>query len=248
MNRTLLLVLPLLALGAADLAAQRTLDFSGYEWLIRRSDGPEGPGPNVFLDNRRTVWVDEEGALHLRIWNRDRAWYTAEVRLQESLGYGTYHFTTAGTLRFESPEVILGLFLYDHDAPDEFFREIDIEYGRFGNPAAPEAQFAVQPFDAPGNRHAFMLPGEKALEPDQVMTHAFRWTAGELVFRVALGDHRDLFVLADDDPRMVSGWVLSGDAVPEPGTETVHINLWLYQGDRPAVEHEVVIASFRFDR
>ena len=78
------------------------------------------------------------------------------------------------------------------------------------------------------------------------MTHAFRWGPGRLAFRAAVGEHRDVFALPHDHPQMVSSWVLSGTSVPAPGAETVHINLWLYEGRRPSREHEVVLRSFSF--
>ena len=104
MNRILCqaLVVAILALLAADPAAAqttpRTYEFSGYTWELRRSNGLEGPGPNRFLDNRRTIWMDEDGNLHLKVWERLGAWFSAEVLLTESLGYGTYTFETIGEL------------------------------------------------------------------------------------------------------------------------------------------------------
>lgn len=236
----LLLVMP------ASVSAQRTIQFSGYEWHVRRTDEAQGPGPNLFLDTQRAVRSDETGALHLRIWNRGDDWHSAEVRLLESLGYGTYHFQTEGRLEFQSPLVILGLFLYDHTAPEENHREIDIEFGRFGDPDAPAAQFAVQPFATPGNRYQFDLPVAPVSSGDQVITHAIRWQPGALAFRAAAGDHADLFRLPADDPHMIAAWDLAGESVPAPGAETVHMNLWLYRGRAPEEPVEVVIRRFWF--
>jgi hypothetical protein len=214
----------------------RTADFSGYEWLFRRTREPEGPGPNVFLDNPRTIWVDDLGYLHLRVWTRGGRWYCSEARLAESLGYGTYEFVLESEPRFSGPSVILGLFTYDHEAPDADHREINIEFGRFGDPKTPGTQYAMQPFDEPGNQYRFPPPSG-----DQPSTHGFCWLPGRIESRSAVAD---LFALSPEDDALLRTFVIDSDQVPLPGSETVHINLWLYRGEAPPSDQEVVVRSF----
>jgi hypothetical protein len=235
----LLPVLPLLAEG-------RSVVFDGYQWDFRRTREPEGPGPNVFLDNPRTIWLSDAGELHLKVWSRNGRWYTSEARLSESLGYGEYEFETRGDLAFTSPNVILGLFLYDHSAPDVYHREIDIEFGRFGDPGHSQGQFAVQPYDARGNSSGFPLPDSP--EPDfaPVYTHAFRWSPGRVEFRTVSGSVEGVFGLPADHNRIVAVHVVTGDVVPAPGAETVHVNLWLFQGQPADRDYEVVLSRFAF--
>ena len=77
-------ILALLATATATAQTiPRTTEFSGFTWELRRSNGLEGPGPNRFLDNRRTIWLDDDGNLHLKVWERLGAWFSAEVVLTE---------------------------------------------------------------------------------------------------------------------------------------------------------------------
>src|SRR5688572_27783321 len=70
-------------------AAAVSLDFAGRTWNIKQSTSPVGPGPNRFSANPNDVWVDAAG-LHLTIHKYSNVWYSTEVILNESLGYGTY--------------------------------------------------------------------------------------------------------------------------------------------------------------
>ncbi len=220
----------------------RMIHFSGYEWTVRDTEGREGPGPNRFSADEQGVRVDNQGRLHLSVWNHGPTWYTSEVRLPDGHGYGTYVFETQGPLRFSSPEVVLGLFTFDHGAPQLAYREIDIEFGQFGTPRKPDAQFVLHPFPPVENRLEFDLPDEL---PD-IMTHAFRWTERRVAFRSLSGSHYDPFELHADDPQVISDWEVQGPGVPDPGNARVHMNLWLYQGRRPAEPASVIIRAFRF--
>ena len=221
----------------------RTCEFSGYTWELRRSNGPEGPGPNRFLDNRRTIWLDDAGDLHLKVWERLGVWFAAEVVLTESLGYGTCIFETIGEIDDMDPPVILGMFTYDHN-PEYDHREIDIEYGLFGAARGPNAQFVLQPFDKAGNRLQFSADLD-----GHYLTHAFQWTPDAIVFASYHGHRADelaagnLFAVSDDS--VLARWTFDGD-VPPPGEEKIHINLWLYQTEHPSRDHEVVFRSFTF--
>jgi hypothetical protein len=70
----------------------KTLQFSGYDWLVKTSDSKVGPGPNYFSDSADNVFVDAQGQLHLRITESDGRWYCAEIISTRSFSYGTYRF------------------------------------------------------------------------------------------------------------------------------------------------------------
>ena len=238
--RTLLLC-SAIVLVALPAAAERRLEFSGYEWIVRHTREPEGPGPNRFVANPSTVWVDDEGALHLRTWQRSGRWYCAEIILDAEVGYGTYEFTLeADPARFD-PQVILGFFTYDTDAVDADHREIDVELGRFGDPSRGHAQYVVQPASEPGNAYVFdtRLSGSHS-------THGFRWSPGRVDFRSVHGHTDDVFEDGIASERIIQEWYTAGVAVPEPGDERLRINLWLYRGEPATRDHEVVIQSVRF--
>src|ERR1051325_2683275 len=54
------------------------IQFSGSEWEIRDS-GLSGPGPNLW--DRKNVWLDENGDLHLKITHAPDGWHCAEVTM-----------------------------------------------------------------------------------------------------------------------------------------------------------------------
>ncbi|MFW5689994.1 MAG: glycoside hydrolase family 16 protein [Spirochaetota bacterium] len=234
-----LLSLLLLLMTVSTVPAERRVEFSGYEWIVRRSGGLEGPGPNRFSDASEVVRVDESGGLRLAIVRRGAGWVCAEVILDRSLGYGTYEFAVEIEPGALEPQVILGMFTYDDDAPDAYHREIDVELGRFGNPSAPAAQFVLQPAERYGNRLRYELD-----EEGTHTTHAFRWEAGQITFRSVHGHHEAVFGVPDS--RVTATWSVRGDRVPAPADERVRINLWLYQGETPSREHEVVVRRFSF--
>lgn len=137
--------------------AVRTLSFSGYEWKVKASRRPVGPGPNFFSDSLNNVWVDAQGSLHLRITHRKNRWYCAEVISQQSFGYGTYRFYLDTRVDKLDPNIVLGLFTWSDD-PEFDHREIDIECARWGNADNDtNAQFVVQPYDIPEHRLRFSV-------------------------------------------------------------------------------------------
>ncbi len=237
----LMVIAALMAGVAAGAAAERRIEFSGYEWIVRRSDGLEGPGPNAFRDDEETVRVDEDGALRLVIHPRGRGWVSAEVILDAPVGYGTYGFQIETAPAAFDPPVILGLFTYDESAPDEHYREIDVELGRFGDADAPTTQYVLQPPETEGNRTRFDLKLDGTHS-----THAFRWAPQMIDFASAHGHQEDILDGAGAWGSQIAFWSIEGPRVPEPGNERLRINFWLYRREAPTRTHEAVIRSFRF--
>ena len=93
------LLLPSLLMGRSV----RTLEFSDMLWGVKASDTPVAPGPTVFSDSPRSVWVDDKG-LHLTIKKSGGRWVASEVYTLEPTGYGTYTFTVGTPVhRYEPP-------------------------------------------------------------------------------------------------------------------------------------------------
>lgn len=232
-----LVTLPLTAVFTQE----RQIEFSGTVWDVRRTISAEGPGPNLFSASQRSVWIDEIGNLHLRIREQNGTWLVAEVVSREGFGYGTYAFNVIGAIDSFDPQVVLGLFTYDH-SDEQHHREIDIEIGRFGDTQRDAGQFAIQPFGADGHRHLFPLN----LEGSHT-THAFSWNPDQILFVSVHGHSDDPFATASESPgRVIASWEYRGNDVPNPAAERIHINLWVYEGKPPSREHEVVIAGFSF--
>jgi len=214
----------------------RKIEFSGHTWNVKASETRAGPGPNYFSDSQDDVWVDESGQLHLRIVYRDNRWYCTEVFTSEPLGYGGYTFTLASRVDQLDKNVVLGLFTWDDTAPEYNYREIDIEFSRWGEEGGDNSQFVVQPWDHAGNRHRFnmLLEGSHSL-------HRFNWTRGSVQFSSYQGRPPDL-------GGAIETWVYAGPDIPPAGAGNARINLWLLNGDPPSDRQgvEVIIEAFKF--
>src|SRR6266404_8443538 len=68
--------------------ATRGFHWSGFDWRVKASTSPVGPGPNYFSDSTNNVSIDAQGRLHLRITHVAGLWQCAEIVLQRTLGYG----------------------------------------------------------------------------------------------------------------------------------------------------------------
>lgn len=214
---------------------QRRLSFSGYTWNVKRSEGLVGPGPNVFSDRPEDVWVDEAGRLHLTIRQRDGNWVATEVYTTRSFGYGTYTFTLASRVDNLDRNVVLGLFTWDNKAAAQNYREIDVEFARWGQPTADNAQYVVQPYQPAGNLRRFTMPATA------VSTHRFVWRANRVEFSSYQG--------ATVNPaNLITSWPYTGPDVPPAGQGNARINLWLNGGTPPADGQpvEIIIADFTY--
>ncbi len=208
----------------------RTIEFAGYTWNVKRFDCPAGPGPNLFSDRPEDVAVDGDG-LHMTISKRDNKWYATEVILPQSFGYGVYVFHTRGRLDALDRCMVAGLFTWDNEAPPNY-RELDIEYSRWCDPAAADnAQYVVQPYGILGNRQRFHVG---LADADSDMTHIIRWSPGTIEFETFHGHHD----LAQPPPieQRISTWTHTSGYVPTPGGENVRINFWLDSGTAPLAD------------
>ncbi len=226
--------------------AAATLDFAGRTWAIKDSFGQQvGPGPNRFSADPDDVWVDEQG-LHLTIQKSGPFWYSTEVILAESLGYGTYMFQTDSRQDILDANAVFGAFTWDPfgggTIPNNANREIDFEDSRWGNPADPtNSQAVVQPYFVPGNLDRITLPD---LSQDAALTRFFTWSPGQVEFTTLRGHHTpDNFPPQD----VIHQYTFNG-AVPVPGRETFRFNLWLFNSTAPAGNQpvEVLVNDFQF--
>lgn len=210
----------------------RTVEFSGYQWIVRHGDEERrGPGSNYFSSSPENVWVDSQGQLHLKITNRQDRWYCAEVSLENPLGYGTYEFFTNGRFdQLDSP-VIVGLFLYRDAA-----HEIDVEFGRWGKGYGDNLQYVLQPGHLPGNIYKY----EARLNGDYT-SHCIVWRNNSVFFRSLHGHYAGEAYL---EHHLITQWTF-GKAYHAPTTERVHMNLWLVQGQAPLLGKEVEIIVTR---
>ena len=204
-------------------AAEKVVAFSGYQWAVRSPRGAVGPGPNLFSDSSRNVWVDEAGRLHLKITHDGGRWTCAEVALDRSLGYGTYTLLLDSELERLDDRSVLGFFTWD-DRPLEEHREMDIELSKWAQPRDRNAQFVVVPTDKKVRFN--VLP---ALAPT---AYRFTWSPGRVIFAGA----------------GARSWDYADAGVPSSGTARIKLNLWLFRGQAPSSGREVeaIVDAFTF--
>jgi hypothetical protein len=138
--------------------ATRGFHWSGYDWRVKASTYPVGPGPNYFSDSTNNVAIDAQGRLHLRITHVAGLWQCAEIVLQRTLGYGTYAYHIASPVDALDQNLVLGLFTWS-DQPAYTNREMDFEGGRWSYPGDYQnAQFVRQPYYLPGYLVRYRIP------------------------------------------------------------------------------------------
>ncbi|HEY1756982.1 MAG TPA: glycoside hydrolase family 16 protein [Bryobacteraceae bacterium] len=200
--------------------------FSGYEWEVVQV--PTDSGGVMHANSPANAWTDDKGWLHLRIAREPSQWTCAEITLSRSLGYGSYSFVLRDAPQLE-PGTVLGMFTWDPLESGQNNREIDIELSQWGDPAAKNAQFTIQPYYVPANVFRFN-------SPPGTLTHSFRWEPGRVSFQSAQsGSH------------VVAEHVFTS-GIPSPGGERVHLNLYIYGKSRTPQRSgvEVVIEKFTY--
>ncbi len=215
----------------------RIINFSGYNWIVKQCEAKIGPGPNYFSDDTSDVWVDEDGQLHMKITYRSGKWYCTEVIADTSFGYRKYVFYVQSRVDSLDQNTVVGLFTWDECAPENNYREIDIEFSRWG--IADEdstAQYVIHPWYVEGNRHRFKI------ESDTCSTHMFTWDEDSIEFQSLYGH----FSTPPCDEYIIESWYYTGSDNPPPGDENPRINFWLFNGQAPSGSQEIIIKGFEF--
>ena len=217
----------------------KTIYFAGYDWTVK-SGNNIGPGPNSWDEDN--VWVDQNGYLHLVLSKRDSQWYCAQASMVGRLGFGRYQFWVTGRIDQLDPNVVFGLFNYPPaDVGPDGTHEIDIEFARWGKPAAPIGNYTVWPARSGLSSAHQVFPVE--LSGDDT-TQRFLWSYSSVKFQSLVGHTDDdvgQFAIWQYDPRDAANFI--GDN-PMP----VEMNLWLFKGQPPqnGREVELIVRSFNF--
>jgi len=210
----------------------RQIEFSGYNWIVRTSNGNlEGPGPNLFNDSLNNVFIDENGFLHLKITKFEDKWFCAEIYSVESFGYGTYIFELEPGFENIDKNIILGLFTYLDD-----YHEIDIEFSKWGLENNKNGQYVIQPYYKEDNIYRFDLNSN-----GDISIHSFTWCENYIKFHSEIKDEFNESIKTNQ-------WIYCGEDNPKPSSERVHMNLWLMNGQAPSdnQECEIIIRKFQF--
>jgi hypothetical protein len=205
---------------------RRIIEFAGRSWVVKEGLR-RGPGNNNWSDSPQSVWVDDEGKLHLRIRNVDGVWYSAQIISVDDTSYGQHRFFVETPLHEIDENVILGLFLYQDD-----HHELDIEISRQGQPEGANAKFVVQPYHRDGHRESF------ALDWDGSTIHEIDWTSESVRFAVYEGG-------TDNAAPLIHEWVYEGGDIPDESRNLyIEMNIWLTaRAPANGEEIEVVISD-----
>jgi hypothetical protein len=114
--------------GASATGQAPFLQFSGYQWEVRRDVDLEASSSGSY--DARNAWIDKRGFLHLRISGAPGRWSNAGIRLSRSLGYGSYRFVVEDVSHLD-PAAIFGIYTWDDSGPA---REMDLQISRWGQP------------------------------------------------------------------------------------------------------------------
>ena len=209
------------------------IDFSGFTWRVRWK--PSDRGGISYPYNPDNVYVDQTGALHLRIVSRNQQSSCSEISLTQSLGYGTYSLTVEDISKLE-PSVVFGMFTWDYSIDQEYHREFDINISRWGDQQNKNAEFVLQPTLAPANFFRFVAPAGK-------LKHTITWEPGRLTMVTSRAS-------GPSDTSMVSRHVFTSK-VPTPGFESLRLTLFPYskpnqQSAGLQTPAEVVVDRFEY--
>jgi hypothetical protein len=207
----------LLMAGSAN---ARTIHFSGMEWQVKNGVG--GPNPNnitqnYWSDSPESIWVDDEGRLHLKIRYEDGVWKCAEVQSIETVKYGEYTWEISNPINDFDPNLVLGLFLYS----DQHDHEYDIEFSQWGEDEQ-NSKNAFYSAWGPGMDTPVKQSFHVNLSGDYT-SHIIKWYEGGISFASYHGH-------ATDD--LIDSWQPEyyPKATPDDNMR-IHMNLWL-DGER----------------
>ena len=110
---------------------------------------------------------------------------------------------------------------------------MSVELSRWGDTASKNAQYVVQPYYVPANVLRFMAP-------PGALTHSFRWEPGRVTFRTVRGS------TTDNESHVVAEHVFTS-GVPSPGSESVHLNLYIFGNADKSLQKEVEVVIEKFE-
>lgn len=243
-NKILFITLLIILLGGISNVYARTVDFSGYTWNVKETANGDtmGPGGNnwgsTVADDQNDVHVDNSGKLHLFVSQRpDGSWYSSEVTLDHSLGYGKYTFDFSSPVDKIDQNLVAAPFIYKNDQ-----HELDIEYSYWKDPSSPNLHYTVQPI-VEGQYDATNQHNQTILLNNNFSKNIINWTTSFVNFKT-LDENGNL--IGTEWTKNESG---DGTVGFQDGTERAHINFWQVNSSTPlnGVLNELIVNNFTFE-
>ncbi len=215
-----------------------TIDFAGRTWKVRGGTGLPGITDTGIKNNwgntDKDVFLDGS-ALHLRVSQHadDQKWYSSEVYLPASLGYGKYTFEINTRPDLLDHNLVAAPFLYQDDS-----HELDIEHSYWADETGSDNLFyVVQPGSKDGNKQISV-----ATFSDGIFEDIIDWQPDKINFSTT------------QNGNTISSWTYttSTDGSTnnfDPSNALVDINFWQYRGLIPTnnTTNEFIINNFTFD-
>ena len=219
--------------GTAVSAAQDAItrvQFRGYEWNLRAVHSDRSGTYHDY--DPRNAHVDDKGALHLQITERQGKWICSEVSLRKNLGYGMYLVTVEDISHLELA-TIFSFFTWDELATNPNHREMDVQISRWGNPTGENGRYVIQPDYIPANVSRFTAPAAQ-------ITFLLNWEPGKALFRTFRGGS------PTTNSRAIAEHVFTV-GIPTPGHETVRMDFCPVD-NQASQQHpsEIVIRNFQY--
>jgi hypothetical protein len=220
MNESLAILASVAAILLVGSAGARTIHFSEMDWQVKNGTG--GPNPNYITqnywsDSPDSIWVDDEGRLHLKIRYEDGIWKCAELQSLDTMKYGDYTWEISDRIDNLDPNVVFGMFLYS----DEHDHEYDIEFSRWGDEEA-NSKNAIYSCWGPGMSTPVKQAFHVNLSGDYTY-HIMKWYEGGVSF-ASYNEH--------GTNNLIASWQPSHYPKATPDDDMrIHMNLWL-NGER----------------
>jgi hypothetical protein len=214
---------------------QKTIKFSGYEWIVKQPSGKMGPHANYW--SGENVWVDKKGRMHFTIQynEQNKRWECSEVASTVKFGNGTYQWKLEGSVNALDKNIVFGLFNYSGKSG---YDEMDIEFSRWGRPNVPILNYTIWP--AESNKPKNVTYAKDFEMKNKYSTHRFIRTSNQLTFQSLHGfqdGNKGLFETKTwSEPTSISKLEMP-----------VLMNLWLF--DNPpsdGKEVEIIVHEFKF--
>ena len=206
---------------------QRIIHFAGLDWYVRSGQG--NPDNNIWNNSKKSVWIDQQNRLHLKVRKINGRWYAAEIRSVKPTHYGIHRFYVSNRIDLLDKNLVAGLFLYKgHN------QEVDIEFSKWRQKKALNTQYVVQP-EITGNLKRFdvHLQGNYS-------THLINWQAEKINFKSFYGH----FLQAPDENYQIADWQYNKKRLVDDRQYYIHINLWLSKNQPPTdLQHTELIIS-----
>ena len=206
----------------------RIINFGGVDWYVRNGVG--NPANNNWSDSYKSVWVDEENRLHLKIRKINKTWHSAEIRSVHPTAYGEHRFFISSNVDKLDKNIVAAVFLYKDDT-----HEMDIEFSKWGFDINPNSQFVVQP-ELHQNMHRFDMNLSGSYT-----THIIDWQKEIIKFKSIYGHHLN-------NPKnhfLINEWAYNNKQLIDDQKYRIHINLWLVNNLPPTdkKEAELILSS-----